>query len=1047
MEESGVKLIAQGASAFDADLKSATKAVDGFGREAQKSAGLVQDAAGRWRTASGRFASDAEKAAAGVATVAPAAKKAGDAAEKAGQDAEKGGRGFHAFGEIVTGALREIGVIAVQAFGQALRAGADFIGDSVKLAGDFDQTMSVLRATSNATAEDMGLVSAKAKSLGADLTLPATSAVDAGKAMLELSKAGFTVVEAMDAAKGVLQLAAAAQITEARAAEINANAINAFNLEAKDSIFVSDLLAASANASSIDATDMADTYKMAAAVFSNFQGPVVGAKQSIIDLTTAAAMLGNAGIKGSDAGTALKQSLLQLTAPSDKAKGLMRDLAADIGVTGDIAYDAQGKMRSFPEILGLVSASTKTLSDEQRNYIISTIFGADATRAILVLMEQGPDAWNAMSTAVTEQGAAQKLAAAQTEGFKGALEGAKSQVETLQLTIGQALTPILAELLNTYISPGVAALTNFAEALLGNDEAFAKLSPTMQEIVRGIGVLIDDVQNIVGAFDDAGAMSSEFGEAIGGLASDLGLPGELIQDVVFAVQGLVKWFGTASDESSNLGGAVDDLSGIWAKAQDVIENVMDAYMAIAKAVLPIVTAFVDEHGDEIEASFKTTWASIVEIVNLALDTYNAIVPPVLNAIAGFISEHGSEIGKILKGAWDMITSIITGTLDTIKGVFKVALALLSGDWAGAWNGIKGIVDTQVKAIGGAVGGFLDMIAGLFDTTLGDILQMWEDNWNMALDIVTSIDWGEVGANVVSGIISGVRGAAGGLMSTLRNLASDALQAAKDALGISSPSTAFMPVGEFAVQGIMEGFSNTWPALTGLIGSISADLIGDMENIGRDMQQAIADGFGSTASIDRQIAKNLDKFKDVLPQYEQFTSGALREAQSQAEAFLDPAEGARFFKMRSDQILEYAKLQKDLAKAETDDDRARIEAQMLLINRAQTAEISQFEAQQAGTQSATEKMADDINAIMATIAGINLTDDQIQIVGLLSSIWGTLQTPLPTRTDAYANPPMMQYPGGGSSTSTNTQNINMPIYTNNTPAALQQSWAVMQASMT
>ncbi len=85
--------------------------------------------------------------------------------------------------------------------------------------------------------------------------------------------------------------------------------------------------------------------------------------------------------------------------------------------------------------------------------------------------------------------------------------------------------------------------------------------------------------------------------------------------------------------------------------------------------------------------------------------------------------------------------------------------------------------------------------------------------------------------------------------------------------------------------------------------------------------------------------------------------------------------------------------------------------------------------------------------MAALAGINLTDDQIQIVGLLSSIWGTLQTPIQTRADAYANPPMMQYPtSGSSSTSTNTTNVNMPIYTNNTPAALQQSWAVMQASM-
>mgnify|MGYP001572086812 CR=1 FL=1 len=171
-----------------------------------------------------------------------------------------------------------------------------------------------------------------------------------------------------------------------------------------------------------------------------------------------------------------------------------------------------------------------------------------------------------------------------------------------------------------------------------------------------------------------------------------------------------------------------------------------------------------------------------------------------------------------------------------------------------------------------------------------------------------------------------------------------------------------------------------------------------------------------------------------------------EAQSQAEAFLDPAEGAKFFKMRSNQILEYAKLQKELSEATKQEDKDRIEAQMLLINRAQTAEISQFEA----TKSTTSPMADianQINDIMKSIAGINLTDDQIHIVDQLSAIWGALQMPVPGRNEAYANPPMMQYPtSGGNSTNTNTTNVSMPIYTNNTPAALQQSWAVMQASM-
>ena len=78
LEEEGVKLIAEGSNAFGADMKAATKAVDGFGVETKKAADLIQDAAGRWRTSTGRFATDAEKAAQGIEVIAPAAKKAGD---------------------------------------------------------------------------------------------------------------------------------------------------------------------------------------------------------------------------------------------------------------------------------------------------------------------------------------------------------------------------------------------------------------------------------------------------------------------------------------------------------------------------------------------------------------------------------------------------------------------------------------------------------------------------------------------------------------------------------------------------------------------------------------------------------------------------------------------------------------------------------------------------------------------------------------------------------------------------------------------------------
>jgi TP901 family phage tail tape measure protein len=364
--------------------------------------------------------------------------------EEVGEKASRAGAKVKSFGEIATGALRRVGEMGVDALMDAGQAVVSFVGDSIAAAGDYEQSMNLMAEVSGATDEQMAAVKETAKALGADLTLPATSAADAGTAMLELSKAGFTVEQAMAAAKGTLQLAAAAQISEAEAAEIASNALNSFQLAAEEAGFVSDLLAASASASSIEVTDAAASFKMASAVYSSFQGPVVGAKDAIIDMTTAIGILGNAGIKGSDAGTSLKQALLQLAAPSDKAKGLMRDLADRVGEAGDIAYTAGGQMRSLPEILDITARATAGMTQEQRDYYVATIFGADATRSIITLLNAGAEGWDKMRTAVTRQNAAADLAKAQMQGLNGATQGLVSQLETLMLNGLEPLLPIMA---------------------------------------------------------------------------------------------------------------------------------------------------------------------------------------------------------------------------------------------------------------------------------------------------------------------------------------------------------------------------------------------------------------------------------------------------------------------------------------------------------------------------------------------------------------------------------------------------------------------------
>lgn len=371
--------------------------------------------------------------------------------------------------------------------GPAARAAGALAGITLALAGlnsaasavsgvaDYEQNLNVFQATADATDEQMQRVAATAKALGSDMTLPATSAASATTAMLELSKAGLSVNDTMAAAKGTLALAAAGTLEEGKAAEYTANQLNTFRLSGDKAVMVADQLAASANASSAEVKDMADANRMAGAVFASFQAPVVGAEQALTDMNTALALLAKNGLVGSDAGTSLKQSLLQLAAPSDKAKSLMRDLAMRIGESGDIAYTASGQMRPYKEVIDLVGRATADMTQEQRDYTVATIFGADATRAVLTLLKEGAGGWDTMQGAVIRAGAAQDMAAARMKGLNGAVQGLQSQVETLVLNGIEPFLPLM-----TQVMTGAAELAGTLSGQVG--PAATALAGRIQEL-------------------------------------------------------------------------------------------------------------------------------------------------------------------------------------------------------------------------------------------------------------------------------------------------------------------------------------------------------------------------------------------------------------------------------------------------------------------------------------------------------------------------------------------------------------------------------------
>lgn len=586
-------------------------------------------------------------------------------------------------------------------------------------ATDYQSSLNMFQAVSGASAGEMAKVADMAKALGGDMTLPATSAGDAAKAMTELAKAGLSVENALAAGKGTLQLAAAGAIDEAKAAEIAANALNSFGLSGDKAAKVADLFAATANKSSVEVTDVADSFGMASAVFSAFQGPVVGAEQSMIDLTTAIGLLGNVGIKGSDAGTSLKQMLLQLTGPSSVAKEQMQGLMyAAMGATGgmenlsqviqgnskersealqamaaanpglqnmgDIAYDASGKMRPMPEIIDLVSKATKNMTDEQRNAALTSIFGADATRAIIGLMRAGPEAYADMQSAITQQGAAADLAGAQMKGLGGAWQGFQSTLETTALTLTEPLlapleqgvraaadalagaTPALETFLNAHLVPLVVQLAN------GLPQALAWLSGTgLPALKQGWEALQPGIQAARELFVSAGDHLNDFGGIAKGAANFVLELGKQAQSLIAPISSAGQGFATM---------LAPHLAWLGAFVQDTI--------------LPGLTQFAAWLGPNLGGAIRVLSPLVIGLV----DTGLSIVELALKAIAA---------------TWDT----------WLKPAFE-AMSTWLADTTGGWDNLARGADALAKTLGAVAQAIRDIAAGKVDLT--QIMSGWQN---------------------------------------------------------------------------------------------------------------------------------------------------------------------------------------------------------------------------------------------------------------------------------------------------------------------------------
>lgn len=345
---------------------------------------------------------------------------------------------------------------------------------AVKVASSFDSAMSEVKAISGATGTQFTQLRDKAIEMGAKTKFSATESAEAFKYM---AMAGWDTKDMLNSISGIMNLAAASGEDLGTVSDIVTDAMTAFglaadgttkvlkngyNVEVSNAEHFSDVLAEASSRSNTNVSLMGATFKYVA--------PIAGAMgYSIEDTAVAIGLMANAGIKGEQAGTALRSTITRLVKPT-KESGTAMD-ALGISVT-----NSDGSMKSLDNILKQVRGSMSGLTEDQKASYAAMLAGQEGMSGLLAIVNASDEDYQKLSESIQNcTGASQEMADTMQDNLGGAVTLLKSALESAGITIGERLTPYIREL---------------AEWITGLVEKFNSLSDAQQDLIVKIGLIL-----------------------------------------------------------------------------------------------------------------------------------------------------------------------------------------------------------------------------------------------------------------------------------------------------------------------------------------------------------------------------------------------------------------------------------------------------------------------------------------------------------------------------------------------------------------------------
>lgn len=700
---------------------------------------------------------------------------------------------------------------------------AGITGMAIKTGAEFEASMNRVGALADATDDELEKLTATARQLGKDTVFSAT---EASEAMQNLAMSGFEVNEITATMPGLLDIAAAGQVDLATATDITASTLRGFQRDAEETGRVADVLAKGFTSSNTSLETLGESMKYVAPVASSLEF-------SIEETTAAIGKLGDAGIQGTQSGTALRAIMLRLVDPPKQAAETMAELGIE-------TRNAQGEMKTFPELIGELEKATEGMTEAEKAATLSKIAGTNASSALMALVNEGADSLkNYTKELENAGGTAEKVAEQQIQGLVGELKLLKSALEEISLKIYDSLDMPLGQFINN-----------------------------LKGYVKEIDNAITTIQNL----KDAMGQSGDPGAMPGGPAQDQGIdqisdPSAYLAEVMAnVVTNMLMAITEKIPEVIMVGGQFIEhlLEGIQENIpmltetlSEIFTNLIEGYVTLTPKLLEIgvelITGIIQgiaESAPELMEAFMEAIGSLADTVIESLPTLVGAGANIIVALIDGISDNSSGI---IDTMLEVVITLGDAIIDNMDIIIDAGLKLILALAEGLMDGLPKFIEEAPRLVNDFADKFMGALPKILETGVKLIVTLGKGLIKAIPTLIQNIpaiikaivnafmmyNWLQLGKKLIVGIGNGIKGMAGNIGNTAKNVAKGVINAIKN----------------WFKKGTTEG-AGLVKNLIGGIKSLVGNLLNTATTLAKDVLTGIKDNFLKAPEIGKNLVQGV-----------------------------------------------------------------------------------------------------------------------------------------------------------------------------------------------